>query len=103
MTELIAKDIVVLKLEKMKDHPRIKALATICIDGLGTLSGMKVIKGTRTTYCVPPNQCYMENGLRVWMNLITFEKYIWNVIQQKILDEYKLMEDNGNDKNFNKI
>jgi len=102
MAQLKASDIIVLKVEK-KDHPRIKALATIHIDGVGTLSGLKVVKGTQRTYCTPPNQCYVENGLRVWMNLITFEKYIWDVIQGKILDEYELMKENEDDRDFNRL
>lgn len=98
--QLEASHVKVLKIER-SNHPRIKATATIQLEGVGTLSGMKVIEGTKGIYCVPPNQCYIENGLKVWMNLITFEKYLWDIIQEKILAEYEQAEREGIDKRYN--
>lgn len=74
------------------EHPRIKAIAMIGIEGLGKISGIKVILGNQNLYCVPPNFSYKDNGLRRWMNVITFEQDLWNTIQKKILKEYEEQE-----------
>lgn len=71
------------------DHPRIKAVATIKIEELGKISGIKVILGDKNLYCVPPNFSYKEDSLRKWMNVITFDQYLWSMIQKKILKRYE--------------
>jgi len=40
-------------------------------------------------YCCPANQSYVENGLRKWENIITFERSLWKEIQNKILKKYE--------------
>lgn len=74
------------------DHPRIKAVATINIEELGKISGIKVILGNKNFYCVPPNFSYKENGLRKWMNVITFDQNLWSTIQKRILKRYEDLE-----------
>lgn len=76
------------------DHPRIKAIATINIEELGKISGIKVILGNKNLYCVPPNFSYKENGLRKWMNVITFDQNLWSMIQKMILKRYEEIIDN---------
>ncbi len=77
------------------DHPRIRAVATISIEELGNISGIKIILGNKNIYCVPPNFSYQENGFRKWANVITFEQSLWNMIQKMILKRYEEMIDNG--------
>ena len=71
------------------DHPRIKAIATIELVGIAKIYGIKIVEGDRSLYCVPPNQSYLENGLRKWTNILTFERELWNEIQKKILKRYE--------------
>ncbi|GAG58324.1 unnamed protein product [marine sediment metagenome] len=78
----------VIKLNKV-DHQRIKGLATIKVENFGKIAGIRVIQGDNNLYCVPPNQSYKEDGLRRWMNIITFEQSLWRKIQEKILKRYK--------------
>ena len=78
----------VIKLDKV-DHQRIKGLATIKVENFGKIAGIRVIQGDNNLYCVPPNQSYKEDGLRRWMNIITFEQSLWRKIQEKILKRYK--------------
>ena len=71
------------------DHPRIKAIATIELVGIAKIYGIKILEGDRSSYCVPPNQSYLENGLRKWTSILTFEREIWKEIQDKILKRYE--------------
>jgi len=71
------------------DHPRIKAIATIELVGIAKIYGIKVVEGDRGPYCVPPNQSYLENGLRKWTNVLTFERELWKQIQDSILKRYE--------------
>jgi len=71
------------------DHPRIKAIATIELVGIAKICGIKIVEGDRSLYCVPPNQSYLENGLRKWTNILTFERELWKEIQKKILKRYE--------------
>jgi len=90
----------ILKLDKI-DHPRIKALAIIKLEYVGNIAGIKVIQGDNNLYCVPPNQSYKEDGLRKWMNIITFEQTLWRKIQEKILKRYVEMIDDKEVKQTN--
>jgi len=81
----------ILKLDRV-DHPRIKALAIIKLEHVGNIAGIKIIQGDNNLYCVPPNQSYKEDGLRKWMNIITFEQTLWRKIQEKILKRYEDLE-----------
>jgi len=73
---------------RLCNHSRIRAVATIELVGVVKVCGIKVVAGERGTYCVPPNQSYLENGMRKWMNILTFERSIWKEIQQKTLKRY---------------
>jgi len=77
------------------DHPRIKAIATIELVGIAKIYGIKVVEGDRGPYCVPPNQSYLENGLRKWTNILTFERELWKEIQNNILKRYEEIRDDG--------
>ena len=74
---------------KKVEHIRIKALATIELEDVGKIAGIKVIQGNKNIYCCPANQSYVENGLRRWENIITFEQNLWKEIQSKILKRYE--------------
>ena len=80
---------------KVCDHPRIKAIATIQLVGIAKIYGIKVVEGDRGPYCVPPNQSYLENGLRKWTNVLTFERELWKQIQKKILKRYEELKNDG--------
>ena len=71
------------------NYGRTKALATIQIEGFGKIAGLKVIDGEHSLYVRPPNQSYTENGMRRWSNIISFERELWNEIQDKILKVYR--------------
>ena len=71
------------------NYGRTKALATIQIKGFGKVAGLKVIDGEHSLYVRPPNQSYTENGMRRWSNIISFERELWNKIQDKILKVYR--------------
>ena len=71
------------------NYGRIKALATIQIKGFGKVAGLKVIDGEHSLYVRPPNQSYTENGMRRWSNIISFERELWNEIQDKVLKVYR--------------
>ncbi len=70
-------------------HSKIRAIATIELVGLVKICGIKIVAGERGTYCVPPNQSYLEDGMRKWANILTFERNIWNEIQKKALNKYE--------------
>ena len=74
---------------RMCDHPRIRATATIELVGVVRVCGIKVTQGDRALYCVPPNLSYLENGLRKWTNVLTFERKLWKEIQDKVLKRYE--------------
>lgn len=74
---------------KKVEHIKIKAHATIEIEDVGKIAGIKIIQGSKNIYCCPPNQSYVENGLRKWENIITFERSLWKEIQNKILRRYE--------------
>ena len=71
------------------EHSRIKALSTIELERVGRIAGIRVIQGERNLYCCPPNMSFVENGLRRWENVITFEQDLWRTIQGKILKRYE--------------
>lgn len=74
---------------RLCNHSRIKAIVTIELVGLVKICGIKIVAGERGTYCVPPNQSYLENGMKKWANILTFERNIWNMIQQRVLTRYE--------------
>jgi len=45
---------------KKIDRARIKALAVIELEGIGKVTGIKVIQGDYNLYCCPANQSYVE-------------------------------------------
>lgn len=71
------------------EHPRIKALSTIELAGIGRIAGIKVIQGDHNLYCCPPTMSFVEDGLRKWENIITFEQSLWKEIQRRILKKYE--------------
>lgn len=76
-------------------HPRIKAIATIELVGVAKISGIKITQGDHGLYCVPPNQSYLENGLRKWTNILTFERELWKRIQGSVLKRYEELKNDG--------
>lgn len=74
---------------KKVEHVRIKALATVELEDVAKIAGIKIIQGNKNIYCCPANQSYTENGLRKWENIITFERSLWKEIQNKILRRYE--------------
>jgi len=81
-------EVIVKKITKV-DHERIKASAQIELKDILTIDGIKVIAGDKGTYCVPPNQSYMDGGIRKWMNILFFERNLWREVQEKILKKYE--------------
>lgn len=81
-------NIELLSLERI-DCGRIKAVVTIQIKGFAKIAGLKVIDGKHSLYVCPPNQSYTENGMKRWSNIISFERELWNEIQNEILKAYE--------------
>ncbi len=77
------------------NHSRIKAVVTIELVGTVKVCGIKVVAGERGTYCVPPNQSYLKDGMRKWTNILTFERNVWSEIQQKALMKYDEISHNS--------
>lgn len=48
-----------------------------------------MIQGDHNLCCCPPNMSFVENGLRRWENIITFEQSLWKEMQSKILKRYE--------------
>lgn len=91
----------VLEVEKV-DHHRIKALATIELEGLGRVHGIKVISGNYGLYChVPDVKLRDKSGDSIFRSLIVFEREIWTEIKKKVLEKYKKeieeVEEDGED------
>jgi len=82
----------VINIEPTKDN-KIKAIATIQIPHIVTIHGIKVMQGDRTLYCHAPTQSYWQNGVKKWSHVVVFEQEIWNVIQRKIIEEYKKLKE----------
>ena len=101
MTIIKAVDVKVVDMEIVAIN-KIKGLATITITDFGTLAGIKVIEGELNTYCVPPNQCYTQNGIRTWKNVVTFDRALWTIIQEKVLTSYEEANAEKIDRQFNK-
>ena len=86
---------------RLCNHPRIKAIATIEILELVKVCGIKIVEGDRGVYCVPPNQSYLEDGMRKWANILTFERNIWSQIQERVLARYQEVNDDNQTKSRN--
>lgn len=86
-------DIKVLDIEMVLDNEKLKGIATIELKDIVKISGIKILQGSHDLYCCCPNQSHTQNGLRKWSNILTFERDLWNEIQEKILKEYEERED----------
>lgn len=89
-------DISVLDIEMVLDNEKLKGIATIELKDTVKISGIKILQGNHGLYCCCPNQSHTQNGLRKWSNILTFERDLWNEIQEKILKEYEEREDKEN-------
>ena len=89
-------DIKVLDIEMVLDNEKLKGIATIELVDTVKISGIKILQGSHDLYCCCPNQSHTQNGLRKWSNILTFERELWNEIQEKILKEYEEREDKEN-------
>lgn len=88
-------DVKVLEIEIISDNEKLKGIATIEIRDIVKVSGIKILQGSHGLYCCCPNQSHTQNGLRKWSNILTFERDLWNEIQEKILKKYEEGEDKG--------
>jgi len=82
-------DIKILNIETILDNEKLKGIATIEIKDIVKISGIKILQGAHNLYCCCPNQSHTQNGLRKWSNILTFERDLWNEIQEKILKKYE--------------
>jgi len=79
----------ILEIEKVNHH-RIKGLATVEIEGLGRIHGIKIVSGNYGLYChVPDVKLRDSSGDSVFRNLIVFERQVWAEIKNKVLEKYK--------------
>jgi len=85
-------DLKILGIERILDDEKLKGIATIELKGIVKVSGIKILQGTHGLYCCCPNQSHTQDGLRKWSNILTFERDLWNEIQEKILREYEEKE-----------
>ena len=71
-------------------HEKIQAIVTFKIRDIGKISGLKIVRGRRGLYCVPPSFSYRDkNGLTHWVTLLNFESSFWRKIQDLVLNEYE--------------
>ena len=85
-------EIKVLEIEMVLGNEKLKGIATIEIKDIVKISGIKILQGSHDLYCCCPNQSHTKDGLRRWSNILTFERDLWNEIQEKILREYEEKE-----------
>lgn len=72
------------------NHEKIQAIVTFKIENIGKISGIKIMKGNRGLYCVPPSFSYRDgSGLTHWVTLLNFETLLWRRIQDLVLSEYE--------------
>ena len=78
----------VLEIEKI-DHPKIAGITTIYLQDIGKISGIKIVRVNGEVKCEPPNRSFVDNGMRKWENVFSFERDLWNKIQEKIVKEWQ--------------
>ena len=81
-------NIKVLEIEKI-DHPKIAGITTIYLQDIGKISGIKIVRVNGKVKCEPPNRSFVDNGMRKWENVFSFERDLWNKIQEKIVKEWQ--------------
>ena len=78
----------VLEIEKI-DHPKIAGITTIYLQDIGKISGIKIVQVNGEVKCEPPNRSFVDNGIRKWQNVFSFERDLWDKIQEKIVKEWQ--------------
>ncbi|HWP91759.1 MAG TPA: hypothetical protein VNN20_06145 [Thermodesulfobacteriota bacterium] len=78
----------VLEIEKI-DHPKIAGITTIYLQDIGKISGIKIVHINGEVKCEPPNRSFVDNGIRKWQNVFSFERDLWDKIQEKIVKEWQ--------------
>ena len=81
-------NIKVLEIEKI-DHPKIAGITTIYLQDIGKISGIKIVRVNGEVKCEPPNRSFVDNGMRKWENVFSFERDLWDKIQEKIVKEWQ--------------
>lgn len=72
------------------NHPKIVGIATIYLQSVGKISGIKIVKDSDSHLkCEPPNRSFVEGGMRKWVNVFSFERNLWKRIQEKILKAWE--------------
>jgi hypothetical protein len=78
----------VVEIEKI-DHPKIAGITTIYLQHIGKISGIKIVHINGEVKCEPPNRSFVDNGIRKWQNVFSFERDLWDKIQEKIVKEWQ--------------
>ena len=81
-------NIKVLDIEKT-DHPKIAGITTIYLQDIGKISGIKIVHINGEIKCEPPNRSFVDKGMRKWENVLSFERDLWDKIQEKIIKEWQ--------------
>ena len=81
-------NIKVLEIEKI-DHPKIAGITTIYLQDIGKISGIKIVHINSEVKCEPPNRSFVDKGMRKWENVFSFERDLWDRIQEKIVKEWQ--------------
>jgi len=81
-------NIKVVEIEKI-DHPKIAGITTIYLQDIGKISGIKIVRVNGEVKCEPPNRSFVDNGMRKWENVFSFERDLWDKIQEKIVKEWQ--------------
>jgi len=72
------------------NHPKIVGIATVYLQHIGKISGIKIVKDSDSHIkCEPPNRSFVEGGMRKWVNVFSFERNLWKSIQEKILKAWE--------------
>lgn len=81
-------NIKVIEIERT-NHPKIVGIATIYLQHVGKISGIKIVKDSNSLKCEPPNRSFIEGGMRKWVNVFSFERNLWKRIQEKVLKTWE--------------
>jgi len=79
----------VINVEPTNSDNKVKALATIEINNILKIFGIKIIQGDNSLYCSPPTSPYYQDGIKKWVTSVIFEKKLWREIERDILRKYK--------------
>lgn len=75
---------------ELLNHPKIVGIATISLESIGKISGIKVVVSNGDIKCEPPNRSFVDDaGMRKYENVFRFERDLWKRIQDEIIRSWR--------------